>query len=196
MKINGKKVSLTHYLNKELESYFSEGSRYYQLYTTINYNTKTTRFKAFRLLEMKKTDRVWINERHEEAIQAQQIEAIAPDIYDADKMVMRIIEHEIHQLGEKFTLKGFGKRLDLYGKRIEEVYPEFDHSALGIMPEAQHIAKDGISVMKWVYSPTVYDWIFEDGKKKFASQIQSIESDLKNKLLENIELAISKAIKI
>lgn len=196
MIINGKKVSLTHYLNKELESYIFEGARFYQLYTTVNYKTKTTRFKAFRKLELKRIDRVWINEKHEEVINAQQIETIEPDVYEADNMVMRIIEHEIERFGDKFTLKGFGKRLDMYGRRIEEVYPELDPVAIGVTPTADFRAKDGIQIVKWVYTPTVYEWIFADGKKRLEEQLDSIKNSQNGKLLKNIELAIQKAITI
>lgn len=183
MIINGKKVSLTHYLNKELKSYIFEGARFYQLYTTVNYKTKTTRFKAFRSLETKGVDRVLINEKHEDAVNAQDIKGIAPDVYEADNMVMRIIEHEIERFGDKFTLKGFGKRLDVYGKRIEELYHEFNPAENGLTPEARIRAKDGIQVLTWIHTPTVYDWIFADGKKNFEKQMQL-----------NVDLAIEEAI--
>lgn len=123
--INGKTISLNHYLNKSLKPKIdSEGFPTFPIYTKVIYQTKVNRFKAtydhinFRpkSLYVKMKDDIELDN----IIYRNTNHKIFRDLIECDKKILKIAEFEILNFKDKFTLVGFSKRIQKYGVRIND----------------------------------------------------------------------------
>jgi len=125
LEINGKIVSLKHFLNKRLKPLFEEetpdAEPGYPLYTQVIFDKESTKFKANTGLRWIGPETVYFSESKEQYLDDDNyIREFEKGVFETDKKILKIVEYEVNKYNDKFTLKGLGKRLSHYGTPITD----------------------------------------------------------------------------
>ncbi len=119
-----KNISIQHYVNTRLSGLENEdGTRSYPLYTQVVYGRESTKFKATTDGKFPHVTTLIVWEKHVDEIK----EGIFPDesmkrgVLAKDKKIRKIVEHEIEKQGDKFKLKGLGKRVKVYDTHVKDI---------------------------------------------------------------------------
>lgn len=121
MKINGKKLTIRHFLNTRIDSpspshlYKSKESlpKRHPVYTVVTYNRKSNQF-AFTWDKNADASIGFTKEEFDNIFIRKQIPHFNVQITDIERLIKSSVEYEIIKLGDKFSLKGFSKRIEYY----------------------------------------------------------------------------------
>lgn len=119
--VDGKTVSLRHYLNKTLKPKLSEeGEALYPLYTIVVYQRKNTTFKTFRDIRSNDKSAILVSETNEPLLSDNSLEKFLPDVYSTDKLILGVIEKDIARSKHSFQIKGLKEKLKKLSLSIDE----------------------------------------------------------------------------
>ncbi|MEM6339448.1 MAG: hypothetical protein AAF673_05970, partial [Pseudomonadota bacterium] len=125
--VNGKTLSLKHFLNTRLKGKVIDGVGHYALYTMITYNNINTQFKSF-LSKTEQNRTIYIPSSHEEKLKSGDNSFIRAKDYEqlekTDNWILDILEYEIERYKTvkyvEFSVKGLSIRLEIYTMEILE----------------------------------------------------------------------------
>ena len=102
-----KKVSVKFFLNKDVKPSLYDDVKLYPVYVRVTYNRKNTKFKA--AIDQAT---LWIREEFEDHYLLD--EKNRKSFEEIEQALIDIVGYEAERLGDKFTLKGIGQRLEYY----------------------------------------------------------------------------------
>lgn len=140
-----KKVTINHYLNKQLKPKEANGLLYYAPYTRVTFDRKNNKFPMdwARDFEVGPVDPYFNRFTEEEfSIFLQELPGYIREI---DRMIEQSIRYEYHFFGDNFQLKGFGDRFELYRTTLYELFYEKVREDV-VQGLEQHISK--VELMK------------------------------------------------
>lgn len=118
--VDGKTISLKHYLNKALNPiWLEEGELGYPVYTQVVFNTKSTRFKAVADPISLADQTIYLPLKFEANLSDETFLRASPKfsrMLQADEKILKIVEWELLQNSQRFSLKGLGRRIARYGE--------------------------------------------------------------------------------
>ncbi|HRK80228.1 MAG TPA: hypothetical protein PLZ12_02215 [Saprospiraceae bacterium] len=131
MIVDGKTVSLRHYLNKTLKPKLSDqGETLYPLYTIVVYQRKNTTFKTFRDIRSNDKSAVLVSETNEPLLSDNSLEKFLPDVYSTDKLILEVIEKDIARSKQTFQLKGVKEKIEKLSFSLDEVVSICNEAAI------------------------------------------------------------------
>lgn len=117
-----KKVTINHYLNKQLKPKEANGLLYYAPYTRVTYDRRNNNFPMdwdrdyvsgpVELFYNRFTEDEFINFLQEQS----------DHVWEINRMIEQSIRYEHHFFGDNFQLKGFGDRFELYRTTLYELF--------------------------------------------------------------------------
>jgi hypothetical protein len=118
-----KKVTINHYLNKQLKPKEANGLLYYAPYTRVTYDRKNNKFPMDWDREFSGPSVVFHNRFTEDQF-AKFLQDLSSYVWEVDRMIEQSIRYEHHFFGDDFQLKGFGERFELYRTTLYELFYE------------------------------------------------------------------------
>lgn len=119
--VDGKVVSLKHFLNKRLKGKVIDGIGHYALYTMVTYNNNNTQFKAF-LDKSDQNKAIYIQSFNEDKLKNGDSSFIRAKDYqrltEINEWILNIVEYEINRYKDEFSVKGLSTRLEIYVSEI------------------------------------------------------------------------------
>ena len=119
--IDGKTLTIKHFINKQLKPSISDGATSYPLYTQVIFDTYNTRFKTTNHTPSWGNSGILIDEKYEDQIvDGSFFNKHFSEVLEVDRKILDIIEYEIKTKKSEFTLRGLGKRLQNYFRLVRE----------------------------------------------------------------------------
>ncbi|MEZ5040293.1 MAG: hypothetical protein R2828_10385 [Saprospiraceae bacterium] len=118
--VNGKKLSIKHYLNLNLKPSNVEGVDLYPLYSQVIYESNSTKFKAFHFIEFTGST-IFCSKDEEPRILDESFLKDEKELRKTDEKILKIVEYEILKYKNEFSLKGLGKRIPIYGSSVLDI---------------------------------------------------------------------------
>ncbi len=116
-----KKVTIKHYLNKQLKPKEANGLLYYAPYTRVTYDRKNNKFPMDWDREFSGPVVVFYNRFTEDQF-TKFLQDTSSYVREIDRMIEQSIRYEHHFFGDDFELKGFGERFELYRTSLYELF--------------------------------------------------------------------------
>jgi hypothetical protein len=119
-----KKVTINHYLNKQLKPKEANGLLYYSPYTRVTFDRKNNKFPMDWARDFENGPVEPFYNRFTEEEFSNFLQKRPEYVRETDRMIEQSIRYEHHLFGDNFQLKGFGDRFELYRTTLYELFYE------------------------------------------------------------------------
>lgn len=140
-----KKVTIHHYLNKQLKPKEANGLLYYAPYTRVTFDRKNNNFPMDWARDFENGPVEPFYNRFTEEEFSNFLQELPGYVREIDRMIEQSIRYEYHFFGDNFQLKGFGDRFELYRTTLYELFYEKVREDV-VQGLEQHISK--VELMK------------------------------------------------
>jgi hypothetical protein len=151
-----KKVTINHYLNKRLKPRVFEGKEYYTPYTRVTFDRNNTIFS----MDWTKGFKEQISDPYENRFTEQEFDYFLQQkhrhVIAVNQMIEQAIRYESVLIGDKFELKGFGNRFELYRTPIHELmYKPLRKDLVRILSLLKWTATESVKIRRSLNEPSI-----------------------------------------